>query len=286
MAKQPTTTIELIKTASDYLAQKGIENPRLDAEVLLAATLDTDRVKLYCCFDQPIEEKELEIYRGMIKKRIARMPVAYIVGEKEFYSLCFSVSPEVLIPRPDTETLVEKVLEFLTTIQNANCCDIGTGSGAIPIAVLKNSSGHKFLAIDISEKALEVAKLNATTHGVCSDMEFAQSDILDQITGSFDLIVSNPPYICREDEKTLAPEIVGHEPHQALFSGSDGLDAIRQIIAQAPSHLNSGGALMMEIGHDQKSLVEQLLIDCPEFINLEFFKDLAGNHRVVCAHKG
>ena len=185
----------ILKWTEQYFNDKGVESSRLDAEVLLSRVLGKERIYLYVHFDQPLQQMELGRFREMIKQRVKRIPVAYILGEKEFMGMDFSVSPAVLIPRPDTEILVENVIERLKKLGNVHIADIGTGSGAIAVSILASCLNVSGVAVDISSEALAVAKSNAIRHGVDMRLEFVKSDVYDSLSaGQFDAIISNPPY--------------------------------------------------------------------------------------------
>ena len=211
----------ILKWTEQYFNDKGVESSRLDAEVLLSRVLGKERIYLYVHFDQPLQQMELGRFREMIKQRVKRIPVAYILGEKEFMGMDFSVSPAVLIPRPDTEILVENVIERLKKLGNVHIADIGTGSGAIAVSILANCLNVSGVAVDISSEALAVAKSNAIRHGVDMRLEFVKSDVYDSLSaGQFDAIISNPPYIPDKDIAGLEPE-VKREPYGALAGGKD-----------------------------------------------------------------
>jgi release factor glutamine methyltransferase len=277
------TVRELLKVSAQYLAEKGIAGPRLDAELLLAHALGMDRVKLYCSLEQPLHEKEISVFRELIRRRQSREPVAYLLGVKEFYGLEFQVSPAVLIPRPDTETLVECALDWLREHPKALVCDVGTGSGAIAVALAANAPLCKVAATDSSREAIDVAVQNADKHRVNDQVEFFHCEFFDDGEKPFDLIVSNPPYIPDADKETLEPEIIKYEPHQALFAGPTGLDAIESLIPKAQERLSPGGALMIEVGKGQGEIVSNQIANLGVFGNIEVIKDLAGIGRVVCA---
>ena len=283
MPRSTRTILDLIKTASEFFSNKEIDTARLDAEVLLAHVLGKSRMDLYCCYDQPVTGPELDRYRELVRRRRNREPVAYIIGNKEFFSLAFEVNPNVLIPRPDTELLVESALTWLADKPDAFVCDVGTGSGAIAVAVAFSSPLCRVVAIDNSKPALEVAARNADTHQVRDRVEFLCANLLEKTDRPFDLIVSNPPYIPAGDQQALAPEIRDFEPAGALFSGEDGLDVIRSLIEQLHGRINSGGAFMVEVGKGQSSAVINFLHESGVFGTIEAIKDISGIKRVVCA---
>ncbi|MDD4600059.1 Release factor glutamine methyltransferase [bioreactor metagenome] len=277
-----TWTIGGILTwTKQYFSEKGVDNPRLDAEVLLSHILGKDRIHLYVNFDQPLQPTELTAFRAAVKQRAMRLPVAYITGCKEFMGLDFSVSPAVLIPRPDTEFLVEAALDRLEKINKPIVLDIGTGSGAIIISVLAKNPSACGAAVDISKSALAVAANNAQHNGVADRVVFYQGDLFSPVHGQlFDAILSNPPYIPNEDILQLEPE-VQREPKLALAGGRDGLDYYRRIINQGRQFLKPGGFIAVEIGIGQAEAVTQLAEKSEGFKVAELIKDYAGIDRVV-----
>lgn len=280
-AKDIWTIGAILKWTGQYFQEKGVDNPRLDAEVLLSHILGKDRLYLYVHFDQPLAKEELKAFREMVKKRAARMSVAYIVGRKEFMGLDFIVSPAVLVPRPDTEILVEAVSNRLRDATAPKILDIGTGSGAILVSLLKVLSNAKGIAVDISPDALAVAKENAVRLGVSERAAFYLGDLFTPFEGKvFDCIVSNPPYIPDGDITLLAPEVCG-EPHLALFGGKDGLDFYRRIIKRAPEYLAAGGLLAVEVGIGQAPKVALLAEESKALRTKALLKDYGGIERVV-----
>ena len=244
--------------------------------------LDLDRVGLYLQYDRPLNEVELTAYRALVKRRAAREPIAYILGKCEFWSLPILVSPAVLVPRGDTEILVEEALDRLET--NAMVLDIGTGSGVIAIALAHERPQVQIEAIDNSPEALAVAVQNAELNEVSARVIFRQEDLGKLSGGPFNMIVSNPPYIPDADRDGLMPEVRDHEPSQALFAGVDGLDAYRRIIDQSPQRLVAGGWLLLEVGINQSEPVAALL-RAVGFNDITVRNDYAGIPRVVCARK-
>ncbi len=271
----------ILNWTRQYFGEKGVENPRLDAEVLLSHILRKDRLYLYVHFDQPLEGPELTTFREAVKKRAARIPVAYIIGEKEFMGLDFKVTPAVLIPRPDTEILVETALKALEAVEEPRILDLGTGSGAICISMLVNLPSASAVTVDISPEAIEVAKDNAQQHGVSDRLTFCQGDLLKPVQGQvFTAILSNPPYIPESDIAGLTPE-VRKEPNLALVGGLDGLDFYRRIIGEGPSYLAPGGFIAMEVGIGQAQQVAQLAKKSGAFAEAQIVKDYGGIERVV-----
>ena len=275
----------ILKWTGQYFADKGVESPRLDAEVLLSHILGKERIYLYVHFDEPLQANEMAQYKDAIKKRIARMPVAYIVGCKEFMGLEFNVSPAVLIPRPDTEILVEAVIERLKEKENVCFVDIGTGSGAIVLSLLANLPQAVGSAVDISEAAIAVAKGNAEKFGVSDRVSFFHGDVYSPVKDQvFDAIISNPPYIPDADIEGLQPE-VKCEPHGALAGGTDGLDFYRKLVREGVTLLKSGGFMAFEVGIHQAAAVAKLAEAFSEFGEVSILKDYGGIERVVIINK-
>ncbi|HWR42578.1 peptide chain release factor N(5)-glutamine methyltransferase [Sporomusa sp.] len=275
------TISSILNWTRQYFGSKGIDNPRLDAEVLLSHILGKDRLYLYTNFDQPLTPEELAAYRDTVKRRAVRAPVAYITGYKEFMGLNFTVSPAVLIPRPDTEILVETVLGRLAAAQDPCIADLGTGSGAIIISILTKLTTAMGVAVDISTDALAVTKENAVRHGVAERLELHQGDLLAPLSGrKFDVITSNPPYIPDRDIAGLSAE-VRQEPRLALAGGSDGLDFYRRIVAEGAAYLNPGGFIAVEVGINQAGPVAALANPVSSLKTEAIVKDYAGIDRVV-----
>ena len=275
----------ILKWTGQYFGEKGVDTPRLDAEVLLSHILGKDRLYLYTHFDQPLTPEELALYRSHVKKRVMRQPVAYITGRKEFMGLEFTVNAAVLIPRPDTETLVETALERLKSIDNPVIADLGTGSGAIIISVLHILSQASGIAVDISPQALTVAKANAAHNRVEDRLIFKEGDLFLPLQGlRFDAVLSNPPYIPAAEIAGLAPE-VRQEPRLALEGGNDGLIYYRRLMAEADSYLNPAGFIAVEVGAGQAPAVAELA-RLQGFDHIELIKDIAGIERVVVASRG
>ncbi|QJW46794.1 peptide chain release factor N(5)-glutamine methyltransferase [bacterium BFN5] len=277
----PWTIGSILTWTGQYFAEKGVENPRLDAEVLLSHILERERIQLYVNFDQPLQPHELTAYREAVKKRVARMPVAYITGCKEFMGLEFCVTPAVLIPRPDTEILVEAVLKKLHGFEQPVLLDLGTGSGAIIVSLLANLPTAAGAAVDISDKALDIARQNAEKNQVSSRLKFYQGDLYQPVAGqTFDAIISNPPYIPDSDIQELTQE-VRKEPHLALAGGPDGLGFYRRIVRDAAQYLNAGGLLAVEVGIHQAQAVAALAQPVEQLVFTEIIKDYSGIERVV-----
>ncbi|MBQ9365078.1 MAG: peptide chain release factor N(5)-glutamine methyltransferase [Schwartzia sp.] len=277
----------ILKWTEQYFSRHGIDTPRLDAEVLLSHLLNKKRIYLYVNFEKPLSNDELASYRDFIKRRCNREPVAYIVGEKEFMGLPFAVSPSVLVPQPDTETLVGAVMDRLKGEHEEHILDIGTGSGAIILSLLHFMPLLTGTATDISSDALDVATANAVALDVMSRVKFLEGDLIAPIKGSdetFDAIVSNPPYIKTDEIKTLSPEVQA-EPHLALDGGADGLNYYRRIISDAPAFIKDGGFLAFEVGSEQAKDVIALAENAGKWSKTEKISDLRGLARVVILWK-
>lgn len=275
----------ILKWTEQYFKDKGIESPRLDAEVLLAHVLEKQRIYLYVHFDEPLQPGELAAYREMIKKRVLRVPVAQILGEKEFMGLTFKVTADTLVPRPDTEILVQAAVDRLRAMageEPLRFADIGTGSGAICLSVLHYLAGTVADTVDISPAARAVAEENAASLGLADRVTFHTGDLLQPLSGiSFAAILSNPPYIPEADIAKLAPEVRLKEPHTALSGGQDGLDFYRRLAEEAPAMLVPGGFTAFEVGIHQAGVVADLLKANPLIDRTEILPDYAGIDRVV-----
>ncbi len=278
------TVGRLVKRATEILRERGIKSPRLDAELLLVHSLGfKDRVNLYTNFDKPLSEEEVESYRQLIVRRVRGEPVAYITGRKEFFGFDFLVDRGVLIPRPETELLVEVVLENIRGKSGLKVVDVGTGSGCIVLSLCKLTGGiHEFYGIDISEEALRVAEKNRERLG-CSNVTFLKGDLLSPVDFPVDVVVSNPPYISTED-KRVEEGVLKYEPALALFGGKTGLELIERLVEESFQKLKSGGLLALEIGEGQRKAVERLMRE-KGFSEVRVFKDLSGIERVVLGVK-
>ena len=289
MLPETWTILKILKWTTAYFKSHHLEQPRAAAEMLLAHALGVGRVDLYVQYDRQLEVEELEVFKGFIQRRVQREPVAYIVGKKEFWSMDLEVTPDVLIPRPETETIVEAALTIIPAKPGQaplRILDIGTGSGALALAMASERPGQSFYAVDRSEKALAVAQDNARAHDLDKAITFLQGDWFDPVRDRgryFDVIVSNPPYISSHEFEDLPPEITQYEPREALEGGSDGLEAIRLIIKQASDHMVSGGWLLFEIGHGQWAAVDELISGVKTYSDWAVIKDYSGHDRVVRA---
>ncbi|MCI7330984.1 MAG: peptide chain release factor N(5)-glutamine methyltransferase [Selenomonadaceae bacterium] len=289
MAAQTVWTIgRILKWTENFFREKGIESPRLDAEVLLAYLLQKERIYLYVHFDEPLERAELARFHEMVKKRVQRVPVAYILGEKEFMGLTFKVTSDTLVPRPDTEVLVQAAIERLKALgRPAKFADIGTGTGAICLSVLHYTEDTTAATVDISPTARAVAEENAVALGLTERVTFYTGDLLEPLKEQkFAAILSNPPYIPDGDVAGLQAEVRLSEPHTALAGGADGLDFYRRLCSEGPELLENGGFMAFEVGVGQAHAVEALAKENELIARTEIIKDLAGIERVVVAYRG
>lgn len=250
------TLLKLLDWTVEFFASKGIENPRLDAQLLLGHVLQLDRVGLYLNFDRPLTAAELDQVRPLVKRRGQREPLQYLIGTAEFWSLSFEVNSSVLIPRADTEVLVEEALK--RAVESGRLLDVGTGSGAIVISLAKEMPGWQLWGVDNSAAALEVARRNSARHDVETRVGFHLGDIACLPEERYDLIVSNPPYIAPAEWDELMPEVRNFEPQSALLAEENGLACYRQLAAQASSRLKDGGWLLVEIGFRQAEAVRDM----------------------------
>ena len=276
------TVLESINLSTEFLKNKGIESPRINAELLLAKILNCKRLDLYLSFDRPLSESETNQYRECIKRRSKFEPLQYIIGSVEFYGLEFKVNSSVLIPRPETEILVEKIIETHKEKPGLKILDIGTGSGIIAICLAKHLVDSNITAVDVSKDALTTAKENAVLNSVEDRINFYQADILKEEIpeNEFNIIVSNPPYISYEEFPSLQPELRNYEPKEALTDDSDGLSFYRAITKIGKKKLKDGGKLFFEVAQNQSERVRAIL-DKEEFINIIFQKDYLNIERVV-----
>jgi len=289
LTKPPWTILTTIRWTEERFKKEGLATPRLDAEVLLAEALGTDRVGLYTHFDQPLQLEELGRFKKFIQRRLKREPVAYIVGRREFWSLPLKVTPDVLIPRPETEILVAEALKALASLDGKafHILEIGTGSGAISIVLAKEFPAARILATDLSAKALSLAEENARQNGVREQIHFLQGDLFRPLPPGckFDLIITNPPYIPQGEISQLAPEVRDFEPRMALDGGMDGLDFFRRALPRVGEFLVPGGWFLAEIGAGQDQEILRIAAENPDLDSLSFAKDLAGIKRIFKARK-
>jgi release factor glutamine methyltransferase len=281
------TVLELLRWTTEHFRSRGIDGARLDAECLLAHALETERLQLYLEFDKPVAPAERARFRELVKRRAdERVPVALLTGRREFWSLPLRVTPDVLVPRPETETLVEVALRLLPDRESAaRVLDLGTGCGAIALALAKERPKARITATDISGAALAVARENAAEHGFENRIRFLQGDGFEPVRGEcFDLIASNPPYLSRGEAPALPPELA-HEPRDALFAGGEGTELLRRLACGARDLLEAGGALAVEVTPQQAPEMTEWLASAG-FARPESHCDLAGRVRVVSAERG
>jgi release factor glutamine methyltransferase len=303
---EPWTIGRLLSWTVDYLSRHGAENARLDAEVLLAEARGCRRIDLYTDYGEEASDEVRTAFRELVRRRAAGEPVAYLVGHREFYALDFEVTPDVLIPRPETELVVVGLLDHVTkqqAIENSPLAtvsskqpdplhegegvvwvaDVGTGSGILAVCAAKYIPNAHVIAVDISPAALAIARRNAAKHGVAERIEFVESDLFAAVAteARFDYIVSNPPYVSTAEIEQLAPDVRKHEPHVALFAGAAGTTVIAPLLQQAAERLKPGGILFVEISPMIAERVEQLIRENSALELLPTLRDLAGHPRVV-----
>ena len=282
------TVARLLKWTSGHLEQRGVESARLCAEILLSHAMQCARIELYTRHDAVPDAGVLEAFRELLRRAADGAPVAYLTGQKEFFSLTFEVSPAVLIPRPDTEVLVERAIalarqesERIETI-----LDVGTGSGCIAISLAKHLPNVRCTAIDISQDALSIARRNAERHGASERIEFQCGDLFASLGehDQFDLIVTNPPYIAAAEANSLPRAVREYEPSAALFAGSDGFALHRRLATEAQARLRPGGRLLTETAFDQAPRVRELF-ERAGWTEITIYRDDARHERVVCARR-
>lgn len=280
------TVLELLNLTADYLGKKGVESPRLNAELLLSHVLNCKRLNLYLSFDRPLGEKEVNDYRELIRRRKDREPLQYIIGETEFYGMTFKVDGSVLIPRPETELLVETIInDFKDIIGSVKILDIGTGSGNIAIGIAKNLPQAKVFGVDISEDALKTAEINKELNNV-QNVFFSKTDILNGSPEEkdFDIIVSNPPYIAESEVAELEPELKNYEPIISLTDKGDGTSFYKAICEKSSLLLKKNGSLYFELGHGQHDRVQSLM-EANGFSDIRIIKDYQEIERIICGIK-
>ena len=277
---------EILEQAAQYLEKHNIDTPRLDAEVLLAEILDMERIKLYVNYDYPLKPKEKNLYRKWLKKRANRIPVAYITGKKEFMSLEFVVNEHVLLPRPETELLVEEIIDYCQEKEKSiNMVDVGTGSGAIMVSLGHYIENARILGIDISKEAVKITRKNIERHSLGDRLKVINGDLLSPLvkrgTNNVNIVVSNPPYINEEDLSHLPPE-VKKEPSLALDGGKKGLEIYQRLIPQADEVLMDNGLILLEFAPEQAEEIKDLFSD---HYKVELKEDHSGNLRYLIAVK-
>jgi len=283
------TIQKLLSWVTEYFTGKGVDSPRLSAEWLLCYVLGLKRIELYTQFNKVVGQEQLLQLHELVKRAGAHEPIAYLTGKKEFYSLEFEITKDCLIPRPETELLVERAIEFLRTRNGEQfICDLCTGSGCVAVAIARNFANCRIVATDISDAALAIAEKNVAKHGLMNRIKLLQGDLFEPVIAGlgpakFDLIVCNPPYVSEPEYEKLAPNVKDFEPKSALTAGKDGLDIIKKIIADANQHLKPTGTLMLEIGNEQGNTVRNLLETAGYFSTVKIEKDYSNLDRLAVA---
>lgn len=278
------TVLELLRWTAEYLAGKGFENARLEADLLLAGTLDLKRLDLYLQYDRPLDADELAAFRERLRRRARREPLQYIDGSAAFRELLLKVDRRVLVPRPETEELVQAVLDWARGRRNLHGVDVGTGSGAIALSLATEGPFARMVATDVQPDALALARENHAALAPDAPVEFRSGDLLAPVAGErFDVVVSNPPYVREDERDSLDAQVREWEPAPALFAGEDGLDVIRRLVAGAPDALRPGGLLALEVGAAQGTAVAGLIRADGRYSNERVLPDLAGRDRIVLA---
>jgi release factor glutamine methyltransferase len=293
MGPKSWTIKKLLKVTADYLKKKEIDSPRLSAEILLAHQLKTTRVELYLHFDQPLNDDEIAGYRSLIRRRLGREPIQYITGSQEFWSMDFIVGPQVLIPRPESEILVEQVVSLykekrMPGNRSPRILDLGTGCGPLAISLARELEEASLWASDISEEALDFARLNAKRHGVENRVEFMLGDLWQPFVNlglTFDAILSNPPYIVPEVLVSLSPEVRDHEPRLALDGRDEGMYYIEKIIKDGAGYLNPDGWILLEMDPEQTPKALGLIEESGRYGGKKRVKDYGHHYRAVMAQK-
>lgn len=285
------TIQKLLNWITEHFTEKNIDAPRLSAELLLTHALNMQRIELYTHFDKPVEKPQLDQLHRLVKQADTNQPIQHIVGKTEFYSLQLDITPDCLIPRPETELLVERAIEFLRKRPKPQfVLDLCTGSGCIAVAIAKNFPNCQIIATDICDRALNVAEKNIEKHNVKEKVKLLCGDLFDPVvpeldTAKFDLIVCNPPYVSTTEFETLDKNVKDHEPKLALLAGTDGLDIYKRIIGKVDDFLKPDAALIMEIGYNQAKPLRQLLENANCFSEIKIEKDFHNNDRIVTAIK-
>jgi release factor glutamine methyltransferase len=285
------TIQKLLNWVTEYLTSKGIESPRLSAELLLSYVLELKRIDLYTQFDKQVPQDQLDKLHELVKRAGLYEPVAYLTGKTEFYSLELDITSDCMIPRPETELLVQRAIEFLRTRSGIQyVCDLCTGSGCIAVAIAKNFLDARVTATDISAAALEVAARNTEKHRLKEQVRLLCGDLFEPIiqqldVSQFDLIVCNPPYVSTVEYEKLDKNVKDYEPQSALLAGEDGMDIYRKIVEKVDDFLKPGAALILEIGYAQGPAVRELLEQTSALAEIKIEKDFHDNDRIVTAQK-
>lgn len=288
----PEWTIQkLLNWITGYFTEKKIDSPRLSAELLLSYVLQLNRIDLYTQFDKLIPKDKLDILHGLVKRAGIKEPISYIIGKTEFFSIEFEIAPDCLIPRPETELLVERAIEFLRSRNGRQkICDLCTGCGCIAIAIAKNLENADIIATDICDAALKIAAKNIEKYQLKDRIKLLCGDLFDPLipqidTEKFDLIVCNPPYVSASEYEILDKNVKDYEPKIALYAGDNGLDTYRKLTEKVCDFLNPDAALILEIGYNQGPAVRELLEQTACFKNIKIEKDTSGNDRIAIARK-
>jgi release factor glutamine methyltransferase len=280
---QTWTIRSILAWAKGYLSDKGTDTPRLDAELLLASALDTDRIHLYMDMDRPLVSRELKAFRLLLKRRKGREPISYILGQKEFFGRPFIVDKGILIPRPETEILVEEAIALAP--RDAAVLEIGVGSGAVVVSILLERPDIEAIGCDISKPAVLTTKENARTYGVANRLSLFVGDLFSPISSKFSVIVANPPYIALKDAPFIEDNVIKYEAKEALFAGHDGLDIIKRILEGVTECLCVKGLLIMEVGYNQKGEIERYMDMYKTLVIKKWIKDISGVERVIVLEK-
>ena len=281
--KETWTVRDVLQWTGRYLAEHGSGSPRLDAELLLSHVRNCRRIELYTGYDEPLTTQQRTSMRELVRRRALTEPVAYLVGHREFFGLDFRVTPDVLIPRPETETLVSAVIDIIRSGDVCRVLEIGTGSGCVAVALATNCRESSITATDNSPAALEVAKRNATRHAVADRIEFVAGDCFSGVDHKkrFDLLVSNPPYVAESEIDSLPPDVRLHEPHSALFAGRTGLDFLARLIDESPRHLHSGTHVLLECDPRQVAALKRMIEHADQYDEARVYHDLSRSARVI-----
>jgi len=274
-----------LRWAVRVLAQAGVDSPRLDAELLMAHAIASSRAALYTRWYEALAPSDVDLFTNLVRRRVRREPLAYITGTRAFYDIDISVAPGVLIPRPETERIVEETLSWCQTLglRAPRIADVGTGSGALAIVLARHLPRARIVASDLSAEALTAALRNVAHYGLEDRVDLVRADLLGALSGPFDVIVANLPYVPQDRLDSLAPEVRDHEPRLALDGGPDGLDVIRRLVPQVADRLRRPGLLLLEIDNGQADTALQLVRDQLPHSQVETLRDLAGLERIVRA---
>ena len=276
--------LQALNDTNKKLKENGIKTHQLDSEILISEALNEKKIHILSNLNKEIPQKNLDHFKFLVEQRINKKPIAYIIKRKEFWKYEFYINQDVLIPRPDTEIIIEQILELTKNKFILNILDVGVGSGCIILSILKERQNFKGTGIDISKKSLNICKINSHNLGVSNRLRLFKSDVDNFKNGKYDLIVSNPPYIKKSKLRYLEKDVVGFEPKLALDGGKEGLSVTKKVIIRSSKLIKKNGILILEIGYDQKNKVEKILRD-NGFCVKKTMKDLAGNDRCIISSK-